>query len=148
VKLLAVVAVLAGCGAPAAPVSCSDDLHGVYRTPDGARWMLLDNRAAGTPSLEAYPLFPDAADVVAPTGVSVAPRVIDLHPAGDKLSGDVLRRYTRGGDACTVRAPAHVTSCSATGLDLVLSDPPPPIGFAPCELPRGAPSRRELWTRE
>jgi hypothetical protein len=144
---LAVLA-CAACGAPAGPGTCADDLQGVYTAPDGARWMVLDNRREGLPSLEVYPLFPDAADVVAPAGVVVAPRVIDLRVAGARAAGDVLRRYTRGGDACTARAPVHVTACTPAGLELVLADPAAPLGFAPCVAAPVAPSRREVWARE
>lgn len=139
---------VAACAAPAGPPSCGDDLHGVWVAPAGARWMLLDNRPHPA-TLEAYPLFPDAADVVAPPGVVVAPRVIDLRAgSGVGLAGDVLRRYTRGGDACEMRAPIHVTACTAAGLEVVLADPAAPVGFAPCARAPGAPSRREIWKRE
>jgi hypothetical protein len=98
--------------------------------------MILDNRA----TLEVYPLFDDSV----PGG---APRVFDLRRGG-QLAGDVTRRYLRGGDHCEARAPLRVTACANDELRLVLSDPEPPLQFAPCAWGAPAPSRVERWRRE
>jgi hypothetical protein len=104
--------------------SCADDLQGVYTTPGGERWMLLDEGK----TLEAYPMFDDS------TG-SAAPRLVDL-ARGAKLEGNVLRRF---GDACTGKAPFHVTACSGSGLDVVYA--------VPASCVAAMPSRAERWRR-
>ncbi|MBA3819606.1 MAG: hypothetical protein H0X17_11990, partial [Deltaproteobacteria bacterium] len=57
-------------------------------------------------------------------------------------------RYLRGADRCDARAAARITACSANTLDVVLADPPPPLGFAPCTYGAPAASHRERWQRE
>lgn len=116
--------VLAACGHGGSRIpSCADDLHGVYVTPAGQRWMMLDNGA----TLEAYPMFDDGSG-------SAAPRLVDL-TRGDKLAGAMERRF---GDACTGRAPFHVVACK-DGLDVVYAEP------ASCT--EALPSRAEHWRR-
>jgi hypothetical protein len=117
--------VLAACGDHRSITSCASDLHGVYVTPAGQTWMMLDNRA----TLEAYPMFDDGSG-------SAAPRLIDLSrvSGGDKLDGTMQRRY---GDACTGRAPFHVVACTPDGLDVVYAEP------ASCT--DAMPSRAEHW---
>lgn len=122
--------------------ACTDDLRGVY-VADGARWMILDHRA----TLEAYPLFDDV-DATATPGLEVAPRAIDLKRTADALTGTVTRRYLRGSDRCDAKASVRVTACAGDTLDVVLADPQPPLGFAPCAWGRPASSRRERWRRE
>ena len=117
--------VLAACGDHRSISSCTDDLHGVYTTPAGQRWMVLDS--GGT--LEAYPMFADGSG-------SAAPRLVDL-TRGDKLDGTMQRRY---GDACTGRAPFHVVACTPGGLDVVYAEP------ASCTT--ALPSRAEHWRRD
>ena len=135
VCMLALVIVCGACGrAPIA--SCDEDLTGVYDA-GGSRWMILDNG----PTLEAYPLFPDlrTGDVLA------APRVLDLHRP--ELIGDVKRRYTRGGDHCTMRAPARLTACTNDRLELVLADPAAPLALPDCGGPP-AETHVERWVHQ
>lgn len=120
---LALLLVLAACERHSV-TSCSDDLHGVYATPAGERWMLLDEGKV----LEAYPMFDDA------TG-SAAPRLVDL-TRGAKLDGAMSRRF---GDACIGKAPFHVTACTGDGLDVVYG--------APMSCVAAEPSRAEHWRR-
>jgi hypothetical protein len=127
--------------------SCDDDLRGVYEASDGP-WMILDQREL----LEAYPLFPDAPPA---PGLEVAPRAIELRRegAGDRLGGRLRRRYMRGPRVCVARLPVHVTSCAGDALELVLSDPAPPLAWPaepeqPCTWPRPGPSRVERWRRD
>jgi hypothetical protein len=137
---------LAACDRRAPLTSCSDDLRGVYRDGD-QRWMILDSDA----TLEAYPLFPDADG---PAEVVTAPRRIDLaRPAGaanatTTLAGTLHRRYMRGADSCDAQIAVHATRCAGDTVELVLADPSPPLGFAPCAWPRPAPSRLVRWQRE
>lgn len=136
------VAAIAACHGRAAPISCSDDLRGVYR--DGAeRWMILDGGA----TLEAYPLFPDADG---PADLVTAPRRIDLaRPAGGAApSGTLHRRYMRGAASCDARVAVHVTRCAGDAIELVVADALPPLGFEPCAWPAAAPSRLVRWRRE
>jgi hypothetical protein len=63
------------------------------------------------------------------------------------LSGALRRRYMQGAAICEARVPVHVTRCAADTLELVLADPSPPLGFAPCTWPRPAPSRVVRWRR-
>lgn len=117
--------VLAACGDHHSIASCAADLHGVYVTPAGARWMVLDNRE----TLEAYPMFDDGSG-------SAAPRLVDL-ARGDKLDGTMQRRF---GDACVGKAPFHVVACKGDGLDVVYTEP------ASCT--EALPSRAEHWRRD
>ncbi len=117
--------VLAACGHGSSITTCADDLHGVYVTPGGQRWMVLDNRE----TLEVYPMFDDGSG-------SAAPRLVDLART-DKLEGTMQRRY---GDACTGRAPFHVIACKGDGLDVVYAEP------ASCT--EALPSRAEHWRRD
>jgi len=145
-RAAAAMLVLGACSSPAPPTTCAD-LGGTYTTPDGARWMVLDNRPNAA-TLEIYPLFPDAAEIVAPAGMVVAPRVIDVRANGSGFAGDVLRRFAQGGDHCDARAPAHVTACTTDGLELVLADPAAPLALAPCTFAPVTASRRERWKRD
>jgi hypothetical protein len=142
---------LAACSRRAELTSCDDDLRGVYRNGD-ERWMILDKDAR----LEAYPLFPDADG---PAELVTAPRKIEFTRSPDAaaasratdpgtLSGTLHRRYMRGAASCDARIAIHVTRCVGDTLDLVLADPSPPIGFAPCAWPGPAPSRLVHWQRE
>lgn len=161
--VLIVAVVLAGCDRPPPLASCTDDLRGVYVVDPGAgnefrplhlgpgsateapgdvrRWMLLDHRV----TLEAYPLFDDRERAV--PGLEIAPRVLDLRREGESLAGEMRRRYLRGAERCEARAAVRITACRGTTLELVLADPVPPIGFAPCTWGEPAPSRRERWSR-
>jgi hypothetical protein len=132
--------VLAACGHPSA-TTCSDDLRGVYVTPAGQRWHLLDNGL----TLEAFPMFDDSKG---PADLVTAPRAIDLTRAGDRLDGSISRRFMRRADACTGRAPFHVTACTADGLEVVAGDVAPPLSLAPCTPAPPLPSRAEHWRRD
>jgi hypothetical protein len=103
--------------------------------------MIADDRD----TLEIYPMFEDVP--AAGSGTVVAPRLIDLRRQ-PTLAGEVHRRFMQGALVCEARAPIHVLRCAGDQLELVLADPAPPIGFAPCAWAGVAPSRRELWTRQ
>src|SRR5437016_2489700 len=64
------------------------------------------------------------------------------------VSGSVRRRYMRGAERCDARAPIRITRCSDDTLELVVTDPVPPISFAPCVWPQPEPSHVERWHRE
>lgn len=102
--------------------SCSDNLQGVYATPAGERWMLLDEGKL----LEGYPMFDDASG-------SAAPRFVDV-ARGTRLDGTMARRF---GDACMGKAPFHIVTCTGDGLDVVYAVP------ASCSA--ALPSRAEHW---
>jgi hypothetical protein len=135
-------AMCAGCDRRAPLASCADGLHGVYVTPAGARWMVLDHGA----TLEGYPMFDDA--LAAPVGDG-APRVIDLRraPHGGELAGEIKRRFAHGPARCEARAPVYVTACRGDVLEVELADPPVPATLAPCTLPPPDASRAERWRR-
>lgn len=137
-RLALAAVLLASCARRAPVTSCDDDLHGVWVVAEsGARWMMLDNDR----TLEAYPLFDDAV----PGG---APRVIDVR-RGEKLQGEVKRRFMQGGAACEATAPIRIAKCKADGLQVVVADPQPPLELAPaCKWPRPSASRLEHWRRE
>ena len=141
-RYAALVLALAACSRRAPLTSCDDDLRGVYRNGD-ERWMILDKDAR----LEAYPLFPDADG---PADMVTAPRKIEFTRAtgASTISGTLHRRYMRGAASCDARAGVHVTRCAGDTMDLVLVDPSPPLGFAPCAWPQPAPSRLVHWQRE
>ena len=134
--LLAAVAVCAACESRAPITSCDMNLHGVYVTPGGARWMLLDNRS----TLELFPLFDDSV----PDG---APRLIDV-ARGDKLAGHVKRRFMQRAAHCEARAPVTITACKADALQLVIGDVVPPVSYEPCAWPQQVPTRVETWKRD
>jgi hypothetical protein len=140
---LAALLAMAACSRDTPIASCNDNLRGVYAIGD-QRWMVIDRGA----TLEAYPLFPDAQG---PPELVSAPRVIDLVRArgdGARLTGTLWRRYMRGAERCEAQLPVQVTRCAGDTLEIVLADPVPPIGFAPCAWPRPGPSRVERWRRE
>jgi hypothetical protein len=145
--VLAGMLAIAACHRRAPLASCDDDLRGVYVAGPDERWMILDSGEA----LEAYPLFPD---VDGPRDLEIHPRRIDLTrgPAASAapatLAGTVHRRYMRRADICEAQVPVHVTRCAGDTLELVLADPAPPLGFAPCTWPGPAPSRLVRWQRE
>jgi hypothetical protein len=167
------VLAIAACSARAPIGSCDDALRGVYAAGD-ERWMVLDHGD----TLEAYPLFPDgdaAAPSARDAGdtttarLEIAPRVIDLErgdapaspdatgaagstsppsSAARTITGTVRRRYLQRAAACEARVPVHVTRCAGDTIELVLADPAPPLGFAPCTWPAPAPSRVVRWRRQ
>jgi hypothetical protein len=62
-----------------------------------------------------------------------------------------------GPRVCLAKVPARITACSGDAIDIVLSDPSPPLAFhradpakgaTSCLWPRPGSSRRERWTRE
>ncbi len=133
--------VLSACGNRPSIASCADDLGGTWRAASGT-WMLVDDRE----TLEGYPIFNDVPQTASP--VVVAPRLIDLRRIPNAIVGEVHRRFMSGPTACDARVPIHVLSCATDRLELVLTDPAPPITFAPCAWAGTAPSRREIWTRD
>ena len=65
------------------------------------------------------------------------------------VAGDVLRRYMRGARVCLAKVPVRLTACAGDALELVLSDPAPPLAWdKPCLWPRPGSSRVERWIRE
>jgi hypothetical protein len=147
--VLAVLLAIAACHRRAPLASCDGDLRGVY-VAGAERWMILDNGD----KLEAYPLFPD---VDGPPDLEIHPRRIDLTrsrpgSAGSAgpatLAGTVHRRYLRRAEICEAQVPVHVTRCAGDTLELVLTDPAPPLGFSPCQWPSPSPSRLVRWQRE
>jgi hypothetical protein len=134
--LAVMFASLGACQRRAPFASCDENLHGVYVTPAGARWMLLDNG----PTLELYPLFDDLV-------VEGAPRLIDI-ARGEKLQGHVKRRYMRRALACEGRAPATITACKDDTLQFVIGEVASPLSYEPCAWPQQAPTRVELWRRD
>lgn len=171
----AVVLVLAACSRRAEIASCDDDLRGVY-VADGERWMVLDNGAtleayplfpdgARPSELDVTPSEHTGAGALA--ALEVAPRVIDLSRATDggakpvpvstdaglprdhaPLAGTLRRRYMRRAERCDAQLPVQVMRCAGDELELVLSDPSPPLGFSPCTWPGPGPSRVVRWRRE
>jgi hypothetical protein len=168
----AAVLVIAACTRRAPIMSCDDDLRGVYvagpaagapgAAPGDERWMVLDNGA----TLEAYPLFPDGGSASDPPGLEIAPRVIDLErpsahrpgpaapgaappdPAPAPLTGTLRRGYLQRAERCEAHVAVRVTRCAGDALELVLGDPAPPLGFAPCTWPAPGPSRVVRWRRD
>lgn len=132
--------------ARAAPItSCDDPLRGVWRAGPGQPWMILDHGAR----LEAYPLFDDSRPAgEADPAVVIAPRAIDLERSPGGIRGEVKRRYMRGADGCVARTAVRLTACAGAQLELVVSDPVPPIAFAPCTWGRAPASRTERWRRD
>jgi hypothetical protein len=96
----AMLVVVAACTDRAPITSCDDPIAGVWESPAGARWMVLDHGA----TLEGFPLVDDSI----PDG---APRVIDLGRGRGKLTGDLKRRFMRRAATCEARAPVTVTTC-------------------------------------
>jgi len=143
--LAALALAASACEGRAPLATCDDDLRGIYAA-DGRRWMILDSGD----ELEAYPLF---SDVPPAPGLEVAPRVLALRRTPGKLAGHVRRRYMRGSRPCVAEVPVRVTACAGTAIELVLSDPEPPLAWPaapeqPCTWPRPGSSRRERWLRE
>ena len=134
-RLVPLALLVAACHHPIA--TCDDDLEGVY----DSGWMILDGRT----ELDAYPLF---ADVPQLAGVEVAPRFIELQRTPSGLTGTVHRRYMQRAAICDARAPVHVTSCAADTLELVITEPAPPTGFAPCTWGRPNESQLQRWRRQ
>jgi hypothetical protein len=129
----ALLALLAACSHPHIE-SCGDDLGGVWIDGD-RKWFVLDEDKV----LEVFPLFADTAG-------SGAPRVIDLTRVGERLDGTLHRRYERRAQACEAHLPIHVTACKDDRLEVVASEPMPPIGWEPCQWP-SIPSQVLRWQR-
>ncbi|HEV7558046.1 MAG TPA: hypothetical protein VGO00_21410 [Kofleriaceae bacterium] len=131
-----VALVVALCACRRDPVaSCADELQGIWDGSDRS-WSILDD---GT-RIEIDPLFADAPD-------NAAPRVMDLERSGDGLSGTEHQLYSRRADHCDAKLPVRITSCRDNRIEIVLTEPAPPIAWSPCEWPRSAPSRVERWQR-
>ena len=142
-RAVVAVALVAGCDHRAPIRSCNDPLDGEF-SADDRRWMILDHGS----SLEAYPLFDDTKLTPAPPEIMIAPRVVDLRRSPSGVSGEVHRRYMHRADRCDAAVSVHVASCSGDTLELVVTDPVPPTGFAPCAWPLSAPSHVERWHRD
>jgi hypothetical protein len=110
--------------------TCADDLSGAWVGSDGRRWIVNDN-------LEVYPGFSD----------SPAPRVIDLVREGAGLSGTLQKRYEQRTEQCVAHLPVRVTACKDDALELVITEPAPPLSFAECTWPSLA-SHVERWRKE
>lgn len=137
-------ATLAACDRRPPIVSCGDNLHGVWVAPGDARWALVDHGSR----LDAFPLFDDAVPAGAPRVIELARSAAPGAASDDELAGEVTRRFMRGGDACEARAPIHVTRCSGDELEVVVADPQPPLGYAPCSWGAAPDTRVERWRRE
>jgi hypothetical protein len=80
--------------------------------------------------------------------LEVAPRVIDLTRGPAGLTGTLRRRYMERAERCDAQLPVQITRCAGDGLELVIADPAPPLGFSPCVWPDAGPSRVVRWRRE
>jgi hypothetical protein len=142
VRRLALVALLGLLGCHDQITTCTDDLHGVWRAPDGAHWMIVDEG----PVLEGYPLFVDS-----PQGsdheLVAAPRALDLTRVKLGLTGSFVRRYERHSSNCEAHSSVHIESCHDDTLELVTGELPQPIAVAPCRWTVAAPSHIERWQR-
>jgi len=134
-RLALAAMLLVACDRTPHVTSCDDSLAGVWVTPSGARWMMLDYGA----TLEAYPIFDDSVG-------GGAPRVIDL-ARGAKISGEIKRRYMRGAEECEGRAPIRIAKCKDDKLQVVLGDVLPPAEFTPCTWGQPSATRAEWWKR-
>jgi hypothetical protein len=124
--------------------TCAHDLHGVWRAPDGAHWMIVDEG----PALEGYPLFADSPPQTSGDRELVAaPRALDLTRVKSGLTGSFVRRYERRSSNCEARSVVHIESCHDDTLELVTGDLPQPIAVAPCRWTVAAPSHIERWQR-
>ena len=141
---LVIAFALAGCStSPPSLATCADSLAGTWATERG-EWMLIDRGTA----LEGYPLFDDSREPAGDPAIEIAPRAIDLRRDEAAVVGEISRRYMRGSDACIAKVPLRVLACSGDVIEVILADPSPPAGFAPCiESARKSSSRREKWRR-
>jgi hypothetical protein len=142
VKLAAALVVLAACDRHPPPLaSCADHLGGVWVTDDGAaRWQLRD----GGDRLDAYPLTRELP--VAPPGTIAAPAMLDLRRRRDEVTGNVVRRWHRGGETCVVRAPARVRGCRDDRLTLTVESTAAPADWTRCQ-PSSGPTATYLLRR-
>jgi len=122
--------------------TCADDLHGVWRAPDGAHWMIVDEG----PVLEGYPLFADSPQS-SDHELVAAPRALDLTRVKLGLTGSFVRRFEKRSSNCEARSTVHVESCHDDTLELVTGELPQPIAVAPCRWTVAAPSHIERWQR-
>lgn len=137
-------ATLTACERRLSVTSCADNLHGIWVAPGGARWAFVDQGSR----LAGFPLFDDAAADGAPRVIELARSAAPGAPPGGSLAGEVTRRFMRGGDACEARAPIRITRCSDAELEMVVADPAPPLGYAPCAWGAAPDTRVERWRRE
>lgn len=142
--LAAVAATLTACDRRPPLASCADDLHGVWLAPGETRWALVDHGSR----LEAFPLFDDAVPDGAPRVSELARSTAPGASRDDGLAGEVTRRFMRDGDACKARAPIRITRCSGRELEVVVADPQPPLGYAPCWWGTAPDAHVERWRRE
>ncbi len=135
-RALALLALVA-CHRREPITTCDQDLRGLYAV-DGKRWNIIEG-------LEGYEIYPLFEDVPIASGFELGPRVIDI---GDGLTGHVHRWYMRGAARCTSSVPVAITRCADDTLELVVTDPVPPLAFSPCQWPHPEPSHVERWRRE
>jgi len=125
-------AAAAGCDRPAPLASCAGSLGGVWvGERGGERWHLLD----GGERLSAYPVYRDLP--AAPPGTRPAPASLALTRHGVEVTGQVVRRWERGGRLCVVRAPAGIRGCSGDRMVLTMADTGPPTDWDACTRPAG-----------
>ena len=110
--------------------TCADDLSGAWVGSDGRRWTISE-------ALEVYPAFTD----------TPAPRVIDLTRQGAGLTGTLQKRYEQHAEQCITHMPVTVTACKDDVLELVITEPAPPLSFGPCTWPSLA-AHLERWRKE
>lgn len=144
--MFALAALASACSRREPIESCDQSLAGTWKNlgGDAERWMIFEQPN----ELEIYPLFPDGRPPGTPPELETAPRLIDLRREASGITGQIKRRYMRRGIECVAKAPVHVTACAADKLELVVTDPPVPVGFEPCSFSRPGSSRRERWQRE
>jgi hypothetical protein len=76
-------------------------------------------------------------------------RSADARPGGTgELRGTLKQRFMRRAERCDAEVPVRVTRCAGDTLELVLTDPSPPIAFSPCAWTRPGASRVVRWRRE
>jgi hypothetical protein len=131
---------------PADMVTAPRKIMLTRRATDPAAASRATDAAAASRSTDAVAAS-RAADAVAASRSTDAAADNRATNAG-MLSGIVHRRYMRGAASCDARIAVHVTRCAGNTLELVLADPLPPIGFAPCAWPQPAPSHLVHWQRE
>lgn len=124
--------------------STDDDGAAASRPADAVPASRATDAPAASRAPDAVGRRPDAATASRMPAAAAASRATD---AGT-LSGILHRRYMRGAASCEARIAVHVTRCAGDTVDLVLADPSPPTGFAPCAWPGPAPSRLVHWQRE
>lgn len=118
------------------------------RATDAAAASRSADTVAASRSTDADAVAASRSTDAAPASRSTDAATASRAPGAGAIAGVLHRRYMRGSAICDARIPVHVTRCAGDTLDLVVADPSPPIGFAPCAWPGPAPSRLVHWQRE